>query len=648
MLDFSLFKFYRSFNMEVEKIDDLRSIIQREDNLAHWQNIEDTVLLELSIRFFKIMTKIDIQLGCNLSISLQFKKYHIDLNGKIVKRILLDTSTDVNEYIIEIEEDQDIVPFFTRYISSFSIERIRNSFMKSFFREKMESNDDQPEVFSLFLSFFREFFISEKKENIINEILEDGMRNLGARRGNIFLINPETNQLELNFFYGQKLEELPSSMDYREGIPGLAFVVGRLLNVNINSINGSYSKRIKKILNSKMRSAICYPILNKEEKIIGILEFINKRETDQFTSEDEEIIKVLSLLYSSIFSDYNPILEKSLIDNFSKSYERKLAFVGTSSHIKALRRSILKLKNRYEPLIIYGEAGVGKNLFAHILHSESIRGKKKINIINGENYHEDKLWKALIHNKRDEDILDSLDSGTLTINNIDHFLLEDQEKLYFLLTSPYSYFASLDVRVITLSTRDICCNGVDQGFHKNLYEYLSTTFLYIEPLRKRSEDVEDILNYFLKKECTRAGVLLKSFSSEAIGILKSYDWPGNIQELKQAVRRAVIYGDKRHIITADFIKDDIIQIVDIFRKKQIFGMGPYVADHKILLKNRIALIEREMILSEIKRNNGNKSKASKEMGISREALRKKLIFSDVILENLDKSNKIISKKKKSS
>jgi Nif-specific regulatory protein len=69
----------------------------------------------------------------------------------------------------------------------------------------------------------------------------------------------------------------------------------------------------------------------------------------------------------------------------------------------------------------------------------------------------------------------------------------------------------------------------------------------------------------------------------------------------------------------------------------MFGELPFVGDYHVSLKNRVALVEREMILAEVKRNNGNKSKAAKEMGISREALRKKLLFSDQILEELSGS-----------
>ena len=98
--------------------------------------------------------------------------------------------------------------------------------------------------------------------------------------------------------------------------------------------------------------------------------------------------------------------------------------------------------------------------------------------------------------------------------------------------------------------------------------------------------------------------------------------PGNIRELKKCVERAILYNPKAHIITDMDMENSAIPLLDIHQKNRIFGDIPHVSDFHIPLKDRLALVEREMINSEIKRHNGNKSKAAKAMGISREALRK--------------------------
>ena len=98
-----------------------------------------------------------------------------------------------------------------------------------------------------------------------------------------------------------------------------------------------------------------------------------------------------------------------------------------------------------------------------------------------------------------------------------------------------------------------------------------------------------------------------------------------------------MYNPKAHVITDIEIEDSASPLVDLSEKKRMFGDLPFVSDHNISLKDRLSLVEREMIHAEIRRCNGNKSKAAKAMGISREALRKKLLMSTDILKSLNLS-----------
>src|SRR5690606_25531483 len=133
------------------------------------------------------------------------------------------------------------------------------------------------------------------------------------------------------------------------------------------------------------------------------------------------------------------------------------------------------------------------------------------------------------------------------------------------------------------------------------------------------------------------GLLLKSFAPKAMERLKDYDWPANIRELKICVERAVMYNPKAHVISEVPFENTASPLVDSTAKQRMFGEIPHTHDHHIALKDRVALVEREMILQEIKRCNGNKSKAAKEMGISREALRKKLLLSDEVLQQIEEN-----------
>jgi Nif-specific regulatory protein len=171
------------------------------------------------------------------------------------------------------------------------------------------------------------------------------------------------------------------------------------------------------------------------------------------------------------------------------------------------------------------------------------------------------------------------------------------------------------------------------AFNPELYNFMCSSELHIEPLRKRPVDIEDILSFCLKKECRKQGLLLKEFSDEVKDQLVAYSWPGNVTELQKAVEKAVLYNPKAHVISD--LGSKSTPIIDITKNNNcLLENIPFADDPNLPLKDRVALVEREMILSEIKRHKGNKSRAAQTMGISREALRKKMLISDEIIETL--------------
>ncbi|MBG60887.1 MAG: hypothetical protein CMJ16_10550 [Peredibacter sp.] len=253
---------------------------------------------------------------------------------------------------------------------------------------------------------------------------------------------------------------------------------------------------------------------------------------------------------------------------------------------------------------------------------------------------QEELEKSLLGTSESASILERSAGGTVVLHEVGHMPLALQSKLVQVLKDrriPGSKMA-LDARIIFTSSVDLEKLAKEEGeFNEELLDLALSSILEVAPLRKRVQDVDDLLSYFLRKECRKQGLLLKEFSDEVKDELKSYDWPGNVHELQKAVEKAVLYNPKAHIINK--LKNGAAPIVDL-TKASIKGLDtiPFARDYTISLKDRVALVEREMIYAEIKRNKGNKSKAAKAMGISREALRKKLLISDKVYEELSKNN----------
>ncbi len=637
LTSFSEFKFYQSFRIPVDALDELRFLVKLRDAFdANNDYIEDAKLLDISVTGLGFVTSGRISVGSELDISLQFKKYHLDIRGTVVRAFANINKESEIIYGIEIEEDKKINHFLEQYVMAFSPNRLRSCLIDAALKERYTKPSDGFEMFSLLLSLFKDItYLGDNKE-FIDSMLSEVVRILNAQRASIFLINPESNELEAISAMGVDLVDF--KFDYRQGIAGAVFTTGIALNIDTETDKTRFNNRFDKQYNFKTKSIICYPISNREDKIIGVIQVLNKKNEDRFTVEDEKTMKVLSLVFSSVFHKYSPMSEKSIIRKFSTPFDRENVIIGKSHFVNELRKTILKLKDLDSPLLISGERGGGKSLFAKIVHTEGQRGLGKCEVLECHQTDRAEIERQLFGLGENDSKLVKCQKGTFILEEVEHLPKDIQTR--FLQVIKNNDVAEgklhLDVRIVATTAVDLDLLSQNGEFDKELFHFLSTTYIRIEPIRKRVDDIEPLLNYFLRVECQKHGLLLKTFSQKAIAKLKEHDWPGNINELQVLVQRVVSYNPKLHIITEVELEGDVAPLFDIDVKKRMFGSIQHVSDNHIPLKDRLAIVERELIIAEMKVHSNNKSKAAKALGISREALRKKLIIGTEIVSKLDK------------
>jgi Nif-specific regulatory protein len=638
LASFSEFKFYQSFRIPVEEADDLRFLVQMsKEDRGPEEYIHDAKLLDISLTGLGFATAERISIGKEVTISLQFKKHHLDLTGTVVRAFSQTLDDQKIIYGLEIEEEKGVAKFLEHYILGFSSERLKNCLIDSAIKERYTKATDGFEIFSLLLNLFKDITHFGDKEGFIESMLDEVIRILNAQRASLFLINPETNELEAVCALGIRKDQL--KFDYRVGIAGSVFTTGVALNIDTIHDSTRFNEAFDKKFAFETKSIICHPIHNREDKIIGVIEVLNKRNEDRFTIEDEKTMKVLSLIFSSVFYNFTPMSDKSLIRRFSNPFDRKNALIGRVPHVASLRSTIVKLKDIEAPVLIHGERGVGKSLYAKILHVEGQRGLKGFEVIKCSDRDQEAVGRMLFGPIETECKLITCQGGTVHLHEIWGLTMKHQKQLLEVLRTRHIAETkfSMDVRIVATTTRDLGLLVANGEFDLDLYEHISKASVFIEPLRRRADDIELLVDYFLKAECKKEGLLLKSFAPKLMAKLKKYDWPGNIKELRLCVERAVMYNPKAHVISDFEIEDSASPLVDLSEKKRMFGDLPHVSDHNVALKDRMSLVEREMIHAEIRRCNGNKSKAAKAMGISREALRKKLLMSTDILKSLNLS-----------
>lgn len=638
LASFSEFKFFQSFRVPVEEADDIRFLVEVENEQGVMEYISDARLVDVSITGLGFATTRRLSVGQELRVSVHFKKIHLDLLAKIVRGFTGSIKENSIIYGVELEEDEEVKRFLEQYIYSFSPDRLRDCLVQLALMDGYTTTAEGFEMFSLLISLFKDMMTFGDKEDFIETMLEEVTRILNAQRASLLLINPETNELEAVAALG--IDKKLLKFDYRKGIAGSVFTSGVSLNIDTIHDTSRFSSEIDELTGFKTKSVICNPIVNREDKIIGVIEIMNKRNEDRFTIEDEKIMKVVALVFSSVCHNFNPVSEMSQVRRFSAPSDREHIYIGKCKETLALRSSIVKLKDLDAPLYIHGESGTGKTLLAKIIHFEGKRGLNPFHEIYCGGGGEQELEKFLFgYTEGSEKIPSKLEQslgGTLFLHEVNLLSMTMQKKLFDILTEkklPESK-VNLDIRILASSTKNLEKLVGEGLFNKDLFEYISRAYLFVDPLRKRNEDIKDLVAHFLKVECRKQGFLLKIFSPVVMNAFLDYDWPGNVKELKTCVERAVLYNPKSHVISN--INNMGTPLLDSSRSSlKMFDDIPFASDHSVVLKDRLALIERQMILAEIKRNNGNKSKAAREMGISREALRKKLMMSQDILDALE-------------
>ncbi|MFT6630128.1 MAG: Nif-specific regulatory protein [Bacteriovoracaceae bacterium] len=617
-------------------------MFEYEDEMGKFKSIMDAKLEDVSITGLGFITKQRISVDNNIRVSIQYKRLRIDIEGHIVRSFGYQPDQTNETMIYGVELDEEDYPqmkrFIEQYVLGFSPDRARDCITTMAISERYKKATEGFEIFSLMLSLFKDITAFGSQETFLKSMLEEISRILNAQRASIFLINPQSNELEAVAALGIDKEHL--KFDYRKGIAGSVFTTGVPLNIDAQTDKVRFSHDMDKKTGFETKSILCNPISNRDDKVIGVIEVLNRRNQDRFTEEDEKTMKVLALIFSSVFHNYNPISEKSLIRRFSTPYDREFAYIGKSASTNEIRRSIVKLKDIDSPLLINGEFGVGKKLLGRIIHNEGKRGLNKFIIIPCKGVSNEDIELKLFGNGDKKSVLEECKGGTVVFDEIGFLTLAQQEKVFSILKNRKvgeSSNITLDIRAIFTSSQDLKKMAQTDGdFNFELYNYLQESILVVDPLRKRPEDVESLTSYFLRKECRKQGLLLKEFSKDVLDQLKQYDWSGNIIELQQAVQKAVLYNPKAHVINK-LNKTGATPVIDL-SQSSMHGLDniPHARDFDLPLKDRVSLVEREMILAEIRRNKGNKSKAAKEMGISREALRKKLLQSDDIITGLTK------------
>ena len=274
-------------------------------------------------------------------------------------------------------------------------------------------------------------------------------------------------------------------------------------------------------------------------------------------------------------------------------------------------------------VIIEGETGTGKELIAKFLHSRSKRNAANFVALNcaaiPENLMETELFgheKGAFTDAGNRRIgkLELSSGGTLILDEIGDMPISLQKKLLRAIQEGQFFRVggnepiNVDLRIICLTHKNIKELLKKERFREDLYYRLSHVTLTIPPLRERKEDIIPLINHFVEIFSRETQIYIKGFSSESIKALEMYDWPGNIRELKNEIKKIIAISENDDIVDLDLLKDEILLFYN-----------DHIADN-----SGNDGVEREKILTMLQKYNWNRTRVSKELNISRPTLYEKL------------------------
>ena len=338
----------------------------------------------------------------------------------------------------------------------------------------------------------------------------------------------------------------------------------------------------------------------------GAYEFVEK----PFQSE-RLILSVSRALEVKLIREENRELKEI---NFAKDI-----FIGSSYASIKIKEIIKKIAPTSSRVLITGDSGTGKDLVAKEIHNNSPFKDGPFIVINAALLEPEGIEIELFGSEENgfikhTGLFEKANKGSLFIDEIGEMPYQTQSKILRVLTEQ-SFIrnggdktVNIQTRVISSSTKDLL-KAIDLNlFRKDLYHRLNVVELRLPKLIERYEDIDELIDYFISRYS-------KNNASEALDIKKNivtkyehYNWPGNIRELKNIVERELIIGEKFEYSDNNNLNSD-------FDEKNVISMP---------IKNAREVFERNYLLSQIKRFNGNISKTASFIGMERSALHRKL------------------------
>jgi two-component system nitrogen regulation response regulator NtrX len=307
--------------------------------------------------------------------------------------------------------------------------------------------------------------------------------------------------------------------------------------------------------------------------------------------------------------------------------------VGKAAVMSVLRQAIDRVAPTNSRVLIVGPSGAGKELAARTLHQLSARAGGPFIVINAAAITPDRMETELFGieangaDGRKLGALEDAHGGTLFIDDVADLPRETQNKILRVLVDQTfqrvggSAKVAVDVRIVASTSRNLEVAIAEGTFREDLYHRLSVVPIRVPPLAERRDDIPDLIDYFMDQISQSTGLPKRRIGDDAMAVLQSHSWPGNVRQLRNNIERLMILagGDPDAVLDATMLPPDVGSMVPAMPNgnggEQLMGLP---------LRDAREVFEREYLVAQISRFGGNISRTAEFVGMERSALHRKL------------------------
>lgn len=304
---------------------------------------------------------------------------------------------------------------------------------------------------------------------------------------------------------------------------------------------------------------------------------------------------------------------------------------GRSPAIAMVRQTIEKVAPTGSRVMIAGPAGAGKEVVARLLHSHSRRAGGSFVVVNAATMEPETLEQELFGIESDGRVtktgfLEQAHGGTLFLDEVSDMPLTTQAKVLRVLVDQTfervggSKRVQVDVRVVSATSKEMRVEIAEKRFREDLYHRLNVVPIVVPALAERREDIPLLATHFMRRLASATGRAERRFRDDVMARLQSYDWPGNVRQLRNMIERILILAtDDRDEITLDMLPSELLGVSEDAAANSL--VSEVMATP---LKEAREAFEREYLKLQISRFGGNISRTAMFVGMERSALHRKL------------------------